>query len=270
MGQADYQYEPSGAGLDDRIEAVWHLRHGGDDAPQFIAPDGSCEIILHRATPPLELREGNWIRQDEAFLYGPLDRVLKLQQTGPMDVMGIRLRPWALGALGARPTHWRNRPVPLAGIVGSGPAGELLAHARKAGDPRAFRASADALLDRLLPRNDTLAAGRALVESLESGAEITTAGLARRFAVTERTISRRFERACGLTARDMVRIVRFHHARDAIKRGVDLVEVADMAGYADQAHMTREFRHFAGITPVPARHPAAYDALYTQRSTDEM
>ncbi|MDF1767832.1 AraC family transcriptional regulator [Maricaulis sp.] len=82
--------------------------------------------------------------------------------------------------------------------------------------------------------------------------------------------ARRFERACGLTARDMVRIVRFYQARNAIKRGIDLVEVADMAGYADQAHMTREFRHFAGITPVPARKPAAYDVFYAQRSGNEM
>jgi len=68
----------------------------------------------------------------------------------------------------------------------------------------------------------------------------------------------------------MVRIVRFYQARNAIKRGIDLVEVADMAGYADQAHRTREVRHFAGITPVPARKPAAYDVFYAQRSGNEM
>ncbi len=270
MSRADYQYAPADTVLADRVEAVWHLRHDGDDAPQFIAPDGACEIILHRAMPPLEMRDGDWIRQDEAFLYGPLDRVLKLRQTGAMDVMGIRLRPWALGVLGPRPTEWRNCAVPLAEIVGPGPAGDLLAHARRADNPVSFRESAAALLERLLPQTETMEAGRELVEVLQNGTETMTRGLARRFGVTERTISRRFERACGLTARDMVRIVRFHKARDAIKRGMDLAAVADMTGYSDQAHMTREFRHFAGITPVPARQPAAYDALYSQRSPDGM
>jgi len=270
MDQAEYQYVPAGPVLADRIEAVWHLRHGGDAEPQFIAPDGACEIILHRATPPLEMREGNWVRQDVAFLYGPLDRVLTLQQTGAMDVLGIRLRPWALGALGRQPTRWRNQAVPLAEVMDRGTADALLVHARQSLHPAAFLTSAAPLLDALFPHSEALAAGRELVEVLESGAETTTAGLARRFGVAERTISRRFERACGLTARDMVRIVRFHHAREGIKRGLDLAEIADLAGYADQAHMTREFRHFAGITPVPARQPAAYDALYTQRSTDEM
>ncbi len=262
MDEVEYHVESVTGGMADLVSEVWHLRHGGDESPQMIAPDGCCEIILHRGTPPLERSGDSWVRQSDAFLYGPLNRALTLRLSGPMDVLGIRLHPWAVGGLGRDPSVWRNRSVALDTIIGPGPSERLLALARQAASPADFLTISTPLLDdclRLCELPDDVVD---LVSSLRGGDAGSIRQLATRSGLGERTIRRRFERACGLPAGDLVGIFRFHRAREAIKAGRPLSEVADLAGYADQAHMTRDFRRFAGITPVPARKPAAFDVLY--------
>ena len=39
-------------------------------------------------------------------------------------------------------------------------------------------------------------------------------------------------------------------ARSAIERGVPLAEAAASAGFADQSHMTRQFKRAYGLTPA--------------------
>jgi len=263
MGGVEYNSEAVTGYLADFVSEVWHLRHSGDDTPQMIAPDGCCEIILHRGVPPLE-RSGNvWVRQPEAFLYGPLNRALALQLSGPMDVLGIRLHPWAVGGLGRDPSAWRNRSVLLDTIVGAKPSDRLLTMARSAGSPAEFLADSNGLLLDCFRSCDLPEGVVGLVSSLRETGAGSIRQLATRSGLGERTIRRRFERACGLPAGDLVGIFRFHRAREAIKAGTALSEVADLAGYADQAHMTRDFRRYAGTTPVPARNSAAFDVFYT-------
>jgi AraC-like DNA-binding protein len=54
---------------------------------------------------------------------------------------------------------------------------------------------------------------------------------------------------CGLTPKDVQRIGRFQASRDLLGRA-RLATVAHMCGYADQAHLTREWVALAGCTPT--------------------
>jgi AraC-like DNA-binding protein len=60
-----------------------------------------------------------------------------------------------------------------------------------------------------------------------------------------------FNRAVGLTPKFYCRVLRFQQVieRLAASPGATRVDVALDAGYSDQAHLSREFREFAGITP---------------------
>lgn len=53
----------------------------------------------------------------------------------------------------------------------------------------------------------------------------------------------------GLDPRTIRRLGRFERARTLADGGVPLAEVAARTGYADQAHLTREWRGFAAATP---------------------
>jgi AraC-like DNA-binding protein len=64
------------------------------------------------------------------------------------------------------------------------------------------------------------------------------------------TVARHFRRAFG-TSPDRYRTMRrLALARRAIERGMPLAEVAAETGFADQSHMTRQFKRTYGLTPA--------------------
>lgn len=67
--------------------------------------------------------------------------------------------------------------------------------------------------------------------------------------LSRRTLQRRFLQATGLTHNNVFQIQRARHATSLLKHGVPILETVELAGYADQPHLTRALRHFMGQTP---------------------
>jgi AraC-like DNA-binding protein len=66
---------------------------------------------------------------------------------------------------------------------------------------------------------------------------------------TRRHLADRFRMETGLTPKGAARVIRFERACALLRRGgPGLADVAHTAGYADQAHLAREFRDLAGQT----------------------
>ena len=63
---------------------------------------------------------------------------------------------------------------------------------------------------------------------------------------------RLFRRQIGMGPKRYARLMRFRGVVDAVYRcaSVDWSGVAADGGYGDQAHLVREFRDFAGMTPT--------------------
>jgi AraC-like DNA-binding protein len=96
-----------------------------------------------------------------------------------------------------------------------------------------------------------LAAMRRVREHLTACAyEHTAAATLEGIAGLDRfTIARHFRRAYG-TSPDRYRTMRrLELARRAIQAGMPLVDAAAAAGFADQSHMTRQFKRAYGLTP---------------------
>ena len=66
---------------------------------------------------------------------------------------------------------------------------------------------------------------------------------------SRRSVERRVSRATGLTQGAIWQIRRAERAVELLRRGVSPIDAADQAGYADQPHLTRSLRRFAGRTP---------------------
>ncbi|MDO5681482.1 MAG: AraC family transcriptional regulator [Propionibacteriaceae bacterium] len=90
----------------------------------------------------------------------------------------------------------------------------------------------------------TLAATRGRIRVAELAKDV---GWSRRHLVT------RFTAEFGLPPSDLGRLHRFTAAQAYARSGAPWVDVAARAGYADQAHLTREFRALAGQTPTQWR-----------------
>lgn len=68
-------------------------------------------------------------------------------------------------------------------------------------------------------------------------------------AITERSVQRRFLRATGVTYGTVRQIERAERTRALLAAGTSILEAVEIAGYSDQAHMTRALQRFLGKTP---------------------
>jgi AraC-like DNA-binding protein len=105
----------------------------------------------------------------------------------------------------------------------------------------------------LASRQDEIERRDSIIEdavSLATAAE-TVDRMATVLGISERHLRRRFLALVGYNPKTFQRILRFQKllaiARAHPSTRLDLVAL--LAGYADQAHMTREVGQFAGVTP---------------------
>lgn len=87
---------------------------------------------------------------------------------------------------------------------------------------------------------------------LASGGRERVGDIAGDLGWSRRHLSARFREEFGLTPRTLARILRFEHAvRLVSAAGVAAwAEVSAAAGYADQAHLVRDWKDFTGRTPT--------------------
>lgn len=84
-----------------------------------------------------------------------------------------------------------------------------------------------------------------------SGGRIRIASLADRLGWSRKHLAGRFSNAIGVGPKTLSRIVRFNRALGLSRQGEnDWADIAADCGYADQAHLVREFRDLAGRTPT--------------------
>jgi hypothetical protein len=69
-------------------------------------------------------------------------------------------------------------------------------------------------------------------------------------ALSLRSAQRHFQRATGMTHAAFRQIERARYATNLLKDGVPIIDAVHLAGYFDQAHLTRSLNHFIGQTPA--------------------
>ncbi|MDQ3560012.1 MAG: AraC family transcriptional regulator [Pseudomonadota bacterium] len=86
---------------------------------------------------------------------------------------------------------------------------------------------------------------------LETRGEMRIGTLAERLDCSRKHLIGKFHEEIGLRPKTVARIIRFSHALTIARSGAEggWADVAAACGYADQAHLSREFRELAGETP---------------------
>jgi AraC-like DNA-binding protein len=171
---------------------------------------------------------------------------------------GIQLALTPAGAralLGVPPAALASVDAELADVLGP-VAAELTDRVRTAEGWAGRFAALDEVLTRIArPRPPSPEVAEAWRLTAAAGGRVRVAALARHVGWSDRRLRERFRTELGLSPRDAVRVARFDRARRRLARAVaagtavDLAEFAVTAGYADQAHLTREWRRLAGLPP---------------------
>ncbi len=86
--------------------------------------------------------------------------------------------------------------------------------------------------------------------SSASGSSASLDQLARQSGFSRRQFERVFAEHVGMSPKVYQRTQRVNRARKQLRTGSTPAETAQRTGFADQAHLTREFRQLLGVTPL--------------------
>lgn len=187
-----------------------------------------------------------------SFVAGLHDAPTLVGAEGPQHCLQIDLTPLGAWRLLGLPMHQIvNQTIELSDILGERAAGLLLE--RLAGTPswEARFAAIDALLlTRLASAPDVPPALVAAWERLHSG-NVAIGELARELGWSNKHLIAQFREHFGLPPKALARILRFERAASLLRQAGNacLATIAQEAGYYDQAHLHRDVRQFAGLTP---------------------
>jgi AraC-like DNA-binding protein len=234
-----YRELPPPPVLEHWVECLWVQQVGDRPFLQPVLPDGRIDVVALGS---------------EAVLAGPATRSTTLELPPGTTTVGVRFRPGAAPALvGVSAAEVRDRNVPLDALW-SRPGAELTHRAAAA---PGWRDRLGVLVDGLLRRTGEARrpdpVGVDIVPLLADGPGRPLAALAEGVGLGERQLRRRIVDAVGYPPRVLARILRFQRfLRDARASGPErsLARLAAEAGYADQAHLTRESRALAGLPPA--------------------
>ena len=212
------------------VRCLW-LRTAGE-REAIVVPDGCVDVIA---------------RDGRATVAGP--------DTGPVPValeagdivVGVRFVPGsAASALGVPADELRDRRVALEDLWGRAgrEAGE-----RAGEDPLQLLEALRGRIALADPDPRVLLAAR----RLGSAPATPVPALGAAVGLGERHLRRRFAAAVGYGPKTFARVARFRAALGLVRSGESLAAAALAAGYADQAHMTRELVALSGRTPGSLR-----------------
>jgi AraC-like DNA-binding protein len=155
---------------------------------------------------------------------------------------GLRFAPGAAPrALGVPAHELRDARVPLGALWPEREVRELTERVAEA--PDRGRALEELAAERLrrTPEDPLI---RAVADGLRAGGSV--AAVARTAGLSERQLHRRSLAAFGYGPKTLARVLRLERALRTVRSGVPPVSAAVLAGYADQAHLSREVRELAG------------------------
>jgi AraC-like DNA-binding protein len=223
-----------GMGYAERVVApgieVWHST--GPAGPQRILPDGCLDLIL---------------TGDELLVAGPDTRARVHHSAEPQPATGVRLHAGRGPVLLGVPAHeLRDRTLPLEDVWGSGRARRLTEQVAERPGPTLERwataGKAGETFDGFGARV------RALLDGGRSVAEVSD-----ELGWSTRQLHRRLLPVFGYGPQHLGRVLRLVRAVGLADAGAPWAEVAQRAGYADQAHLARDVRALTGVTPTELR-----------------
>lgn len=239
------------------VEQFWLL--SGDRGPWpadpcLVTPDGCIEFVFALDGAPVELPhapDGAADRVGDVFVLGITTEPFYASYRGSVCLFGARVAaPAAVRLFGADLSAIRDRALPLTDFAPTlASMWRSIRASPRVAAPQIAREFCLAL-NRHEHRGDPYVA-EALTRISSAAGSICLSRLSREVGISSRHLDRCFDRVLGLCPKLFCRIARFRAAwEQGFSRRDDWAAIAADCGYADQAHLCREFREFAGLSPT--------------------
>jgi AraC-like DNA-binding protein len=223
-----------------RIACYWTLQITGPQ-PQNILPDGSMDLLFDVDCAEAPRVVGTMTR---AFV--------STFSRATVSLLGVRFRPGEAFALldGTPARRLRDAFVPLREFWGSG-ATDLGEELSALPDSISRVRRLDAVLTKRGPARPADPRLRHAVRAIgaASGA-VRVAGLATATGLGERHLERLFDERVGIGPKALARVLRVQGLLRRLDTGAPWASMASDLGWSDQAHLARDLRDLAGMTPT--------------------
>lgn len=255
------------APLDAAIECIWWSRRG-EDSPdcEHMLPSGTAQLVITLHDSPIQWAHPNnsaaWQSWTRGVVHGPQSSYYLAGPKPKGTVVGVSFRPGMAACVLGVPLHeLLDRHVSLQELWGYRGL-EIQERLASAADPSAiFQLLERELIARI--RRPLLihpAIAYALQPSRLDVAPGRVEVVRRHSGYSPRHFIELFRSTVGLAPKHYYRVRRFSTALARLAQGnARLADVAASTGYSDQAHLSREFRELAGVTPS-AYHARAADS----------
>ena len=188
-----------------------------------------------------------------SFVTGAFDAYVLVASTGSYECLQVNFT--ILGArlfLGQPLGALANQVVALDAALGPS-ASRLTDQLADAPDwPARFDLLDRAILDRIRAAMVPPSVAWVMQQLVRRQGQIGIGPLAAAVGCSHRHLVKQFTEQIGLGPKVLARVLRFGQAAGRLTRdsGGHLADIAHDCGYYDQAHFTRDFRAFAGVTPT--------------------
>jgi AraC-like DNA-binding protein len=251
------------------VRLLWATDGGagepGGAGREAVLPTGAMHLVFRTAGGPLRLFEGPGDlagRTTGGAVVGGARAAPYLREVPAASrSVGAMLEPGAASLLAGVPADaLAGRHTPLEDLWGRAASAEAHERLALAPSPAAALELLEALLAARLPR--VRGVHPAVAEALALFPWSAVRRAVERSGVSHRRFIALFRREVGLAPKVYCRVLRFQAAVGLVGAAADgaLGDVALRAGYADQAHLGREFRELSGLSPGAYRRLAPANA----------
>jgi len=239
---SDYREFPPPSPLASYLLCLWTQRVVGSrgEFSQRVLPDGCIDIVL--------------INDEAPVVVGPWTEPFVARLVPGTMIVGARFHPGcAPGLLGLPASALLNQSVTLRSMWGGAASARFAGIAGESTLPTRTLAMEAALLERLAQAHPVDERMRAAIQWLGDHPHGRIERLSQRIGISSRQLQRWFTRAVGYGPKMFQSVLRFQRLLNLSGRTRalgNLAQISSDAGYADQAHMTREVQRFSGTSPT--------------------
>ncbi|MNX47667.1 helix-turn-helix domain-containing protein [Pedobacter ghigonis] len=244
------EYEPPEM-LRDTIRCFWYNKRESVTPETFeVLPDGYAEIIFHFGNACSTIQDGILEPLPSPFMMGLLNRPITFHTQNCFEIIAIRCYPWTVFDLLGLPSckqHLHVLEHPIAHLQSI-----LEAHIRSGRVAEAI----NQVEQYFLKAKSQIAANSLLFKAgiamREAKGTLPVSQVAAAAHTTVRTLERKFKQSSGYTVKDVSGLMRFEQVRNHLwlYPNANLSGLAYQRGYTDQAHLSRDFKHYSGTTPA--------------------